>query len=230
MATDQASDSPPRSLTEEQQQLTRSRIRQAAMEVVARRGFDATVDEIAQLSGVSPRTIFRHYKTQSDLIAATLQDMIEAGARPIEGLPRPSDDLDGWLEGLSSVIHTRNAEIFGNVIWDLHAPSASLPAKLSEMIAARLDYRRNAIQHVVAVAWQAAGGMGPAPHWLVSVFTVNLSAFTTQTLRTDRDQTPAQVGALTAHVLKVLLRYAVDEQRAVRTGVVTATTTNTDED
>lgn len=55
-------DSPDRqqrsSLAEERQQLTQARIRRAAMEVVARRGFDATVDEIAEVSGVSPRTIF----------------------------------------------------------------------------------------------------------------------------------------------------------------------------
>ena len=34
------------SLSEDKKQFTRDRIREAAMEVVARRGFDATVDEI----------------------------------------------------------------------------------------------------------------------------------------------------------------------------------------
>ena len=49
------------SLSEDKKQFTRSHIRRAAMEVVARRGFDATVEEIAEVSGVSARTIFRHY-------------------------------------------------------------------------------------------------------------------------------------------------------------------------
>jgi hypothetical protein len=47
----------------------------------------------------------------------------------------------------------------------------------------------------------------------VSAFALNLSAFTTQALTVDFDQTPAQIGALTAAILKVLLVRAVEEQR-----------------
>ena len=83
MEDEPAASSPP-SLADEQKQLTRDRIRRAAMVVVARRGFDATVEEIARESGVSPRTIFRHYATQGSLILATVKDMFEAcGRRPI---------------------------------------------------------------------------------------------------------------------------------------------------
>ena len=81
----------PPSLAEDQQRLTRSRIRRAAMEVVARRGFDATVDEIAKVSGVSPRTIFRHYATHDLLIVTTVKDMYEAcGRAPSRVCPLPT--------------------------------------------------------------------------------------------------------------------------------------------
>jgi len=186
------------------------------MRVVARRGFEATVGEIAALSEVSPRTIFRHYKSQSALIAFTLQDMFEAGNRPIDGLPRPSDDLDGWLEGLTLALHTRGVEIFGVVIWDLlHAPGA-VPAAISEIIGAQVEFRREAIRHFTTIAWQAAGGKGQAPDSLASAFTVQLSPFTTQTLMVERDQTPAQVAALSADVLKMLLQRAVEAQSRVQ--------------
>src|ERR1700722_8385066 len=124
MVSDQSPDSPPSPLAQEQSQLTRSRIRQAAMEVVAQRGFDATVDEIAQVSGVSPRTIFRHYQSHDRLIAETVRDMLEASGRhPDVGSPRNVDDLppwidslpqqvadvDAWLETLAVTIHTRMA-------------------------------------------------------------------------------------------------------------------------
>jgi AcrR family transcriptional regulator len=201
------------SLAEEQSQLTRSRIREAAMQVVARHGFEATVGEIAELSGVSPRTIFRHYKSQGALIAATLEDMFEAGNRPIDGLPQPNDDLDGWLEGLALALHTRGVEIFGEVIWDmLHAPGAALPVVVSEIIDAQVVFRRHAVQSLATIAWQAAGGKGQAPDSLASVFIVQLSPFTTKILMVERDQTPAQVAALSADVLKTLLQRAVDEQ------------------
>jgi AcrR family transcriptional regulator len=204
----------PPSLAQDQQQLTRSRIRRAAMEVVAQRGYDATVDEIAQLSGVSPRTIFRHYQSHDVLIAATVKDMFEAGARPIENLPSPADDLDGWLETLAVAAHTRNVEILGNAFWDLHAQKSKMSAILTELGAFRREYRRKAMRSLTALAWRSAGGIGEPPEDLVLAFALNFSAFTTQALTIDFDQTPAQIGVITAEIVKMLLRRAVDSQRS----------------
>src|SRR5579864_5305691 len=115
-------------LADEQRELTRARIRRAAMKVVARRGFDATVDEIAEVSGVSPRTIFRHYLSHDRLIAETVRDMFEESGRYpdagsprdvddlatwIDTLPQHVDDVDRWLEALAVTVHTRMAEVFG---------------------------------------------------------------------------------------------------------------------
>jgi AcrR family transcriptional regulator len=200
-------------LAEEQQQLTRSRIRQAAMEVVARRGFGATVDEIAQLSGVSPRTIYRHYATHDRLIVATVKDMFEAGGqRPIEGLPQSSEDLDGWLEGLALTIHTRSAEILGEAFWDIHTPNRSDSAVLAEVDTMRRESRVRGAPYLATLAWRAAGGTGEPPEDLVLAFALNFSAFATQALTIDFDQTPAQIGALTANILKLFLRRAVEAQ------------------
>ena len=121
---------PPPSLVEEQREATRARIRRAAMEVVARRGFDATVEEIAQSSGVSPRTIFRHYTSHDRLIFATVNDIFEACGRPAEDL---GDDVDGWLESIALTIHTRNIEILGDAFWDIHSPSSKTSEVLSEV-------------------------------------------------------------------------------------------------
>ena len=41
-------------------------------------------------------------------------------------------------------------------------------------------------------------------------FALNFSAFTTQALMIDFDQTPAQIGVLTAQLLRTILRNAVD--------------------
>ena len=45
-------------------------------------------------------------------------------------------------------------------------------------------------------------------------FALNLSAFTTQALMIDFDQTPAQVGTLTANILKAFVRRTVEAQGA----------------
>jgi AcrR family transcriptional regulator len=213
LAMDKPDPRPPPSLIEEQRELTRSRIRHAAMEVVARRGFDATVDEIARVSGVSPRTIFRHYASRDRLIVSTVKDMFDACGRPMEGVPGPSDDVDGWIEGLGRTIHTRNAEILGESFWDIHAPSRNASAVLSEVDALRRESRVRGVHYLAILAWQKAGGTGEPPDALVSAFALNFSAFTTQALMVDFDQTPAQIGALTADILKELLRRAVDAQR-----------------
>jgi len=183
------------------------------MEVVARQGFDATVAEIAEASGVSPRTIFRHYASHDQLILATVKDMCEAcGRKPIEGLPSPTDDLDGWIEGVALTIHTRNAEIFGEAFWDIHAPSRNASGVLAEVDALRHESRTRGVQFLASLAWRKAGGTGEPPQDLVLAFALNFSAFTTQALMIDFDQSPAQVGALTAEIVKVLLRSAVQAQ------------------
>jgi AcrR family transcriptional regulator len=198
------------------------------MEVVAKSGFDATVEEIAQLSGVSPRTIFRHYLTHDRLVAATVKDMFEAcGRYPIEGLPRlvddlagyldalpqEFDDLDSWLESLAVTVHTRTARIFGEAFWDIHAPSTRASEALSEVASLRRQYRIQGVGFLAGLAWRTAGGIGEPPSKLVLAFALNLSAFTTQALMIDFDRTPTQVGMLTADILKAFLEECVDQQR-----------------
>jgi len=220
---DKTQRSSPSSLAEAQRDLTRSRIRRAAMEVVARRGFGATVEEIAQMSGVSPRTIFRHYASHDRLIADTVKDMFEACGLPrqlddldgwIEGLPRRIDDLDGWIEAVALTFHTRSASIFGAAFWDISAPHHDASEVLSEVDVCRRDYRLRGMGYLMNLVWQTAGGVGEPPADLALAFALNLSVFTTHALMVDFDQTPAQIGALTADILKLLLWRAVQTQRS----------------
>ena len=184
------------------------------MEVVARRGFDATVEEIARVSGVSARTIFRHYSTHDRLIASTVMDMFEAcGQRPAEGLPRSTEDLDGWLEGLASTIHTRNAEIIGDAFWDIHTSNRHGSETLDELAEFRRESRIRGVNFLATRAWRAAHGVGEPPREVVLAFALNFSAFATQALTVDFELTPHQIGVLTGNILKTLVRRAVDEQR-----------------
>lgn len=205
----QATGATTSSLAEERRDLTRSRIRQAALDVVARHGFDATVDEISRVSGVSPRTIFRHYATHDRLIAATVNDMYFGW---FEDLPLPGDDLDGWIEDLAVTVHTRTAYVVGAAFWDIHAPRTNASEILSEMDAQRRDVRVRGMQALAEVVWRMAGGKGEPPDDLVLAFALYLSAFATQALMIDFDQTPTEIGALTADILKMLLWRAIEAQ------------------
>ena len=180
------------------------------MVVLARRGFDATVAEIADISGVSARTIFRHYASHDQLIASAIKDMfVECGRGPVEGIPRSSDDLDGWLEGIATTIHTRNAEIIGDAFWDIHAPRHDASAIFLELDAFRREYRTRGVRYLTGRAWRAAGASGDPPEELVLAFALNFSVFSTQALMVDFEQTPAEIGRLTADLLRTLLKRAV---------------------
>ena len=199
------------------------------MEVVARRGFDATVDEIAEVSGVSPRTIFRHYASHDRLIAEPVRDMFEESGRyPDVGSPRDVDglaswidtlpqqvaDVDGWLEALAVTIHTRMAEVFGTAFWDIYAPPRPGSEALAEVAELCRVYRLRGVHYMAAIAWRSAGGAGEPPEDLTLAFALHLSAHSTQALMRDFDQTPAQIGALTADILKTLVQRAVQAQRS----------------
>jgi hypothetical protein len=69
------------------------------------------------------------------------------------------------------------------------------------------------MRSLTTLAWRSAGGSGAPPQDLLLAFSLNLSAFTTHALIVDFDRTPAQIGTLTAQILKMLLRRAVEAQR-----------------
>ena len=181
------------------------------MEVVARRGFDATVLEIAQSSGVSPRTVFRHYASHDELIVATVKDIFNACARPAEEL---GDDVDAWLELMAVTIHTRNIEILGDAFWDIHSPSSRASEVLSEVNELRRLSRLRGVNYLATIAWHAAGGSGDPPAGLVLAFGLYFSAFATQALTVDFKEAPTRIGSLTADILKMLLWRGVQDQQA----------------
>jgi hypothetical protein len=83
---------------------------------------------------------------------------------------------------------------------------------LAEIDALRHRNRVRGVRYLVAVAWEVAGGTDEPPEALAMAFALNFSAFTTQALMVDFDQTPARIGALTADILKLLLHRAVAAQ------------------
>jgi hypothetical protein len=136
----------------------------------------------------------------------------------VEGLPRPIEDIDSWIDHIAVTFHTRSASIFGAAFWDIYAPPRhSASEVLSEIAALRRDSRLRGMSYVMNLVWRAAGGSGE-PEDLVLAFALNLSVFATHALMVDFDQTPAQIGAMTADILKTLLWRAVEAQHSERTG------------
>jgi AcrR family transcriptional regulator len=195
------------SLADEQRDLVRARILRAAGSVLAARGLAATVDDVAEAAGVSRRTVFRHYVTRDALFVA----VIRAGIRRYaEQIPRPADDdLRGWLREMLAVTHKLNAGN-GRVFWDLvGVQEADLSQDLAMVAAECRDSRNGFAVNVTDLLWQARGGRGRPPQWLVDAVAVQLSGFTTQSLAGDLGRSPDAVAGVAAEVIEAALGAAL---------------------
>ncbi|WP_229870426.1 acyl-CoA-like ligand-binding transcription factor [Streptomyces longisporoflavus] len=80
-------------MAERKRQLVSSELTEAALQLLARKGFDAvTIDEIVATAGVSRRTFFRYFASKEDVVVQFLADMgdgirAELAARPDDERP-----------------------------------------------------------------------------------------------------------------------------------------------
>jgi AcrR family transcriptional regulator len=79
----------------------------AAADEFAERGLDASVADIARRAGVGKGTVFRHFATKDDLIAAIVLDRIDALSAVGERLLEAADPGAALLEFLTAAAHQR---------------------------------------------------------------------------------------------------------------------------
>ncbi|GAA1980616.1 helix-turn-helix domain-containing protein [Catenulispora subtropica] len=79
----------------------------AAADEFAEHGVEASVADIARRAGVGKGTVFRHFPTKDDLIAAIVLDRVEALGRLGERLLSAKDPGAALLEFLTEAAHQR---------------------------------------------------------------------------------------------------------------------------
>ena len=189
------------SLAAEQRQLARARIVRAAGSVLATRGLAATIDDVAEVAGVSRRTIFRHFTTRDALFVTVIRAGIRRYAEQIPP-PPAGDDLRGWLPELLAVTHRLNARN-GRVFWDLVGLQAAEESGELAMVAEECrDSRNRFAASVTALLWRARHARGQPPQWLADAVAVQLSGFTTQSLAGDLGRSPDEVALVSARVIE----------------------------
>lgn len=196
------------SLAEEQREAARSRIVRAACAVLARRGLSATVDDVAELAGVSRRTVFRHFVSRESLFAVAIREGTDRYGQQLPKAPE-GGDLRQWLVDMLTVTHQLNARN-GRVFWEL---TGIEPGEMSPEIAnaaVETRQRRNDFATKVArLVWQARGGPDDPPTWVVDTVAVHLSGFTTQCLASDLARSPDEVARVSAEVIDAAMTAAL---------------------
>ena len=113
----------------------RQRLLDAAVELFAELGDQASLEQIAARAGVGIGTLYRHFPDRQALLAAVYQDAFEeldAKAQALLDHPEPFDALAQWLG--ANLVHSRSDQaLAASVIIDLLDRPESQPSPCEAM-------------------------------------------------------------------------------------------------
>lgn len=188
----------------------RARIVRAARGVLAERGLDTTVDDVADAAGMSRRTVFRHFATRDALLAEAVREGIRSYGEHLVPA-HDGEDLDRWLVDAMVTVHRLNAR-HGRIYWELAGLGRALEGEIAVVAEERRAGRRALVRSFTDAVWRSAGGDGRPPAWLADVCAVQLSAFTTRALTGDFGRGPDAIGRVCARAVAAAARAAVAER------------------
>lgn len=197
------------SLRDDSRERAHSRIIQGALAGIAASGLDVTVDEVAERSGVSRRTVFRHFANHSELIAATLVELQVVLAENIPGPPAPGVAVEAWLLETIAAMHRLQRALIGNAFWDLYSGRASLSTEVAEQVATAFRVRMGFAARIATDAWEALGGEGAPPAFVIDAFGMYISGFVVNAMASYSDD---ELAAFSARVLLLVLTDALAKQ------------------
>ncbi|MBY0421806.1 MAG: TetR/AcrR family transcriptional regulator [Parvularculaceae bacterium] len=122
---------------ERKKQETRLRILEAALTLMAEKGYEAArVEEICALADVANATFFAHFPTKSALIAAFNEDVADRLAERLSAYDLPAIERLELLRALMLDEWASRAELLRAIVADAAAQDASAFARSSESLVA----------------------------------------------------------------------------------------------
>lgn len=174
----------PTTVAEAKRQATVEHILLLARRSVLQNGLDVTMDQLAEVTGVSRRTLFRLFESREKLVGAAFEAGMSGYLRQLP--PYHGADPDNWLRETCATAHRMNSTI-GPGFFEL-ASRRDLPADLAAAERRRRHDFRGAMADITATLWRAAGGAGEPPAALNTTVTAHLSPYFTAALVVDADR------------------------------------------
>lgn len=132
--------------TRKDAQRNRARLIAAARDLLASKGVDVSVRDVARHAGVGVATLYRHFPAREDLVDAVLEDAFEeliALAESALDEPRAWSGFTGFIEQ-ALVLHARNRGLKDVVETQTHGRerAAAMRLRLGELVAALVERAR----------------------------------------------------------------------------------------
>jgi AcrR family transcriptional regulator len=166
---------PVQTLQEQKRQTTVDHLVASALAAMADRGVEVTVDDVARVAGVSRRTVFRHFPSRDELLAAAVRSAVAEFTRDVPHFD--SADWRAWLAEVCAVIHDVNS-LYGQVELDFGA-RRDLAPPLADAMADTDSYRRTRNARFADRLWESAGRTGTTPTAFVQMINTYTSPFFT---------------------------------------------------
>ena len=174
------------SLAQAKRQAAADHILAAARTLVLQGGLDVTMDQLAEVTGVSRRTLFRHFDTREKLLGAAFEVGMAGYRRDLPSYTEYPGDVDRWLRATCEAAHRMNAAI-GPGFFEL-ASRKDLPPDLAAAEKRRRREFRGAMADIVAVLWRERGHRGSPSEALLTTVTTHLSPHFTAASTIDAGQ------------------------------------------
>ncbi|SNY87184.1 transcriptional regulator, TetR family [Nocardia amikacinitolerans] len=119
----------------------------AARQVFTERGLDAPLKEVAARAGVAIGTLYNRFSTRDDLIAAAVEDRLEAGSRIAEEAREIADPWDSFAYLVEKVCELQASD---RLLSDLALRAAPSPA-----VARAQEYGHGLMREIISRAQRA---------------------------------------------------------------------------